>query len=153
MLQLGLESGSQRILDAMRKGIDLTEVSRILEVLHGEGIGTYVYVMFGAPGESLEDARMTAAFVARHAGWIDFLNCAILNLPRGQEDELAVEPFPFSGNDSDLSLYTDFRNPEGMDRRGARRFLEREFKRQPAIAPILRRDPPAFTSSHAALFL
>jgi hypothetical protein len=153
MLQLGLESGSQRILDAMEKGIDLTEVSRILEVLHGEGIGTYVYVMFGMPGETREDACLTLSFVARHAPWIDYLNCAILNLPRGLEDAHEVETFPFSDADRDLSLYTDFRHPDGMDRREARRFLQGEFKRHPAITPILRRDPPAFTSSHAALFL
>ena len=33
-----------------------------------------------------------------------------------------------------------------------RAFLDREFKRQPEIAAILRRDPPLFTSNHAALF-
>jgi hypothetical protein len=33
-----------------------------------------------------------------------------------------------------------------------RRFLDREWKRHPLIAPILRRDPPIFTSNHAPFF-
>ncbi len=33
-----------------------------------------------------------------------------------------------------------------------RQFLDKEFKRHPAIAPILRRDPPIFTSNPAPFF-
>jgi hypothetical protein len=33
-----------------------------------------------------------------------------------------------------------------------RRFLEGEFKRHPAIAAIVRNDPPYFSSNHAPLF-
>jgi hypothetical protein len=152
MLQLGLESGSQRLLDAMGKGIDLRKVSRILETIHGEGIRTYVYVMFGMPGEGPEEARRTLAFVEGHASWVDHLNCSIMNLPHIAEGMEGVERFPFPGSERDLSLYTDFRSRGGMDRRLARQFLDREFRRHPRVAEILRRDPPAFTSSHAALF-
>ena len=153
MLQLGLESGSQRLLDAMGKGIDLKKASRILETIHGEGIRTYVYVMFGMPGENLAEAQRTLAFVQGHASWIDHLNCSIMNLPQEADGMEGIERFPFPGAGRDLSLYTDFRSAEGMDRRLARQFLEREFRRHPRVAEILRRDPPAFTSSHAALFL
>jgi hypothetical protein len=34
-----------------------------------------------------------------------------------------------------------------------RQFLDKEFRRHPAIAPILRRDPPVFTSNHAPFFV
>jgi hypothetical protein len=33
-----------------------------------------------------------------------------------------------------------------------RRFVTGEFSRHPAVAAILRRDPPLFTSNHAPLF-
>ena len=33
-----------------------------------------------------------------------------------------------------------------------RRFLADEFSRDPAVAAILRRDPPLFTSNHAPFF-
>lgn len=153
MLQLGLESGSQRVLARLKKGIRLQVASEVLRALHQQGIATYVYVLFGTPGETMEDAKSTMRFVVDHAPWIDYLHCAILNLPRAGlvSRNLDVREFPGQGH-QDLSLYVDFRASGGMDRRAARRFLEREFSRQPEIAAILRRDPPSFTSAHAALF-
>ncbi len=153
MLQLGLESGSQRILDRLCKGTDLHEVSRILANLHQAGIATYVYVLFGIPGETLEDARRTLEFVAENAEWIDYLHCSILNLPKINGSAWDVELEELDGQElQDLSLYTGFRAAQGLDRKSARRFLLREFSREPRIAKILKRDPPAFTSAHAALF-
>ena len=52
----------------------------------------------------------------------------------------------------DLSLYTDFVHPLGWNRKDVRRFLDQEFKRHPAVASILRKDPPHFTSNHAPFF-
>jgi len=153
MLQLGLESGSQRVLERLGKGVKLEVVSRILSSLHQEGIATYVYVLLGTPGETLEDARKTMEFVADNAASIDYLHCSIMNLPRAVTAPRDVQIMEFPGKQSqDLSLYVDFRACEGMDRKTARRFLEREFSREPTIAQILRKDPPAFTSAHAALF-
>ena len=55
--------------------------------------------------------------------------------------------------EGDLSLYTDFDHPKGWSRSFIRQFLDKEFKRHPALAPILRRDPPVFTSNHAPFFV
>jgi radical SAM superfamily enzyme YgiQ (UPF0313 family) len=136
----------------MGKGIRLDEVSRILEVLHHEGIGAYVYVMFGIPGESQQEARRTLDFVASHARWIDYLSCSIMNLPHEAQGLKGLQTFPFPGDGEDLSLYSDFRSTDGMDRKEARRFLEKDFRRHPDIAKLLKRTPPVFTSNHAALF-
>jgi radical SAM superfamily enzyme YgiQ (UPF0313 family) len=150
MLQLGLESGDQGVLDALHKGIDIATASRVLESLTRSGIGTYVYLLFGTPAETEREARATLDFIVRHAASVDFLNLAIFNMPLcGQEGrELGTDGF----SEGDLSLYTDFRHPRGWDRRRVRQFLDREFKRHPVIAAILRKDPPVFTSNHAALF-
>jgi radical SAM superfamily enzyme YgiQ (UPF0313 family) len=150
MLKLGLESGDQEVLDAMHKGIDLGMVAKALANLEKAGIATYVYLLFGTPTESLAAARRTLAFTVAHRSAITFLNLAIFNMPLGSPDvaDLAANVF----YDGDLSLYTDFEHPLGWHRKEIRRFLDREFKRHPAIAPILRRDPPFFTSNHAAFF-
>jgi hypothetical protein len=55
--------------------------------------------------------------------------------------------------EGDLSLYTSFHHPKGWSRQLIRQFLDKEFKRRPAIASILRRDPPVFTSNHAPFFV
>jgi radical SAM superfamily enzyme YgiQ (UPF0313 family) len=150
MLKLGLESGDQAVLDAMHKGIDLAMVAQALANLEKAGIATYVYLLFGTPTESLAAARRTLAFTVAHSSAITFLNLAIFNMPLASPDvaELAENEF-YAG---DLSLYTDFAHPLGWRRKEIRCFLDREFKRHPAIVPILRRDPPFFTSNHAPFF-
>ena len=150
MLKLGLESGDQGVLDAMHKGISLAMVSEVLHALKQAGIATYVYLLFGTPTETITEARATLEFTVAHHEAITFLNLAVFNLPVcGPEARtLATSDF-YAG---DLSLYTDFIHPMGWHRQKVRRFLDREFKRHPAIAPIVRRDPQLFTSNHAPFF-
>ncbi|NTV12542.1 MAG: radical SAM protein [Desulfobulbaceae bacterium] len=147
MLKLGLESGDQGVLDALDKGIDLGLVSQVLAALAEAGIATYVYLLFGTPAETAAEAIRTMEFVAQHCQEITFLNLAIFNLPVGSPEVNTLEIGNFYGGD--LSLYHDFRHPRGWNRREVRQFLAHEFKRHPKIAPILRRDPPFFTSNHA----
>lgn len=148
LLQLGLESGSTRVLRRLNKGINLRQASEALAALAGAGIAVYLYVMFGTPGEDREDAQQTLRFVAEHAPHVGFLNTSLLNLPLSspQEDDLARRPYPGA---PDLSLYEEFTHTDGWDRRAARTFLEREFARHPHVAPILRRTPAVFGANHA----
>ncbi len=150
MLKLGIESGVQQVLRAMQKGISLEQVAMVLDNLKRAGIATYVYLLFGTPTEALLEARQTLDFVVKHSQEISFLNLAIFNLPiySPETKELEVSDF-YTG---DLSLYSDFIHPRAWQRQDIRRFLDREFKRHPAIAPIIKRDPPSFTSNHAPFF-
>jgi len=150
MLKLGLESGDQGVLDRMQKGIDLGEASSVLRTLNKAGIASYVYLLFGTPPEGLAEARRTLEFIVAHREQIDFLNLAIFNLPVYGPETQQIETKTFY--EGDLSLYTDFDHPKGWGRKTVRQFLDKEFKRHPAIAAILRRDPPAFTSNHAPFF-
>jgi radical SAM superfamily enzyme YgiQ (UPF0313 family) len=149
MLKLGLESGDQGVLDRMGKGVDLGTAIRVLASLKQAGIRVYCYLLFGTPGETPLEARRTLDFVVRHREAIGFLNLAVFMMPLGADETGAYGTAPFT--DDDLSLSTDFRHPRGWDRRRVRLFLEGEFKRHPAVAAILRNDPPQFTSNHAAL--
>lgn len=151
MLKLGLESGSQEVLDATAKGIDLDVASRCLSALKKAGIATYVYLLFGTPFETIVEARTTLDYVVRHGDAINFLNLAIFNMPRCGPETHLVETRQFF--EADLCLYTDFVHSRGWGRAEVRRFLDQEFKRHPAIKPILRRDPPLFTSNHAPFFV
>jgi len=150
MLKLGVESGDQGVLDAMQKGIFISQASRALKTLAKAGIATYIYLLFGTPYETEREARTTLNFVAEHSQYITFLNVAIFNLPVNSPDTKGLELNSFY--EGDLSLYTDFVHPKGWDRRKVRSFLDREFKRDPAIQSIIRRQPPFFTSNHAPFF-
>ncbi|MBF0242035.1 MAG: radical SAM protein [Desulfamplus sp.] len=147
LLKIGLESGDQSVLDKMEKGTDLDFASQILKNLKDAGIGTYVYLLFGTAFEDEAAANKTLDYVTTHSDYISFLNLAIFNLPRFSEDAANLETELFS--EGDLSLYLSFKHPKGWDRKKVRLFLDRQFKRAPAISKILKRDPPVFTSNHA----
>ena len=150
MLKLGLESGDQTVLDDLQKGVNLEEASSALKNLKKAGIATYIYLLFGTPPESLIEARRTLEFVVKHHDCIGFLNLAIFNMPIYGPEAQQMETKTFY--EGDLSLYTSFNHPKGWSRPLIRQFLDKEFKRHPAMAPILRRDLPVFTSNHAPFF-
>ncbi|MBP7230615.1 MAG: radical SAM protein [Syntrophaceae bacterium] len=150
MLKLGMESGNQSVLDQLHKGIDLPIVEKTLKNLKKSGISIYGYFLFGTPPENEESAFQTLDFVCRHANCIDFLNLAIFNLPAGSPEakSLATEDF----YDGDLSLYKNFKHPQNWQRVHVRNFLDKVFKRHPAVVPIVKRTPQFFTSNHAPFF-
>ncbi len=151
MLKLGIESGDQTVLDRLHKGIRLEQAGRILENLWAAGIAVYGYLLFGTPAEDEVAARRTLAFTHQHHQALTFLNLAIFNMPLFGDEAAEHETGLFY--EGDLSLYTGFTHPYGWNRGAVRRFLRQEFTRLPEIAAIIRRDPPQFTSNHAALFL
>ncbi len=151
MLCLGLESGDQDVLNAMRKGINLEQVRIILRNLKETGIGTFVYIMFGSTPETRDAALRTRDFILEHREEISFLNVAVFSMPVMSGELSGLESRSFY--EGDLSLYRDFDHPAGWTRRKVREFLSREFKYIPEIREILKRTPPHFTSSHAPFFL
>jgi radical SAM superfamily enzyme YgiQ (UPF0313 family) len=150
MLKLGVESGDQKVLDALGKGIHIDTVSRALDTIHRAGIATYVYLLFGTPAEDDRSAAKTLDFTLGHASAIDFLNLSIFNLPATGDEAEGLDTVGFY--EGDLSLYRGFIHPLGWSRDRVRRFLSTVFKRPAAIRAILNNDPPFFTSNHAPFF-
>ncbi len=60
---LGAESGSQRILDAMEKGIKVQQIHQARENLRRNGIRTGLFLQFGYPGETWDDIEATIRMV------------------------------------------------------------------------------------------
>jgi hypothetical protein len=150
MLKLGIESGDQKILDQLNKGIEITTASIVLKTLKKIGIATYCYFLFGTPPENEESALKTMEFIIKHNACIDFLNLAVFNLPARSIEAQSLATHDFY--EGDLSLYRNFQHPLGWQRSDVRKFLEKTFKKHPAIAPIVKRIPVFFTSNHAPFF-
>lgn len=150
MLKLGLESGSQRVLDRLNKGINLDRAQRVLHNLNQVGIATYVYLLFGTPAETEVEAEKTLDFVRTHHQAINFFNLAIFNMPICSP-EAAYLKDRFS--DGDLSLYCDFSHPEGWGRKAVRSFLSRRFRKDELIRKIVQNQPGVFGSSHAPFLI
>jgi anaerobic magnesium-protoporphyrin IX monomethyl ester cyclase len=60
---LGVESGSQKILDAMDKGTKLPDISIVREKLRQAGIKACFFLQFGYPGETFDDIISTIELV------------------------------------------------------------------------------------------
>lgn len=60
---LGVESGSQKILDAMDKGTRVEQIAKARENLRNEGIRACYFLQFGYQGETWEDIQKTARLV------------------------------------------------------------------------------------------
>jgi anaerobic magnesium-protoporphyrin IX monomethyl ester cyclase len=60
---MGVESGSQKVLDAMDKGLRVEEVVRARNHLRREGIRTCYFLQLGYPGEQWKDIQKTVSLV------------------------------------------------------------------------------------------
>jgi anaerobic magnesium-protoporphyrin IX monomethyl ester cyclase len=60
---IGAESGSQRILDAMEKGIHVDQIAQATRWLREAGIEVAYFLQFGYPGETLDDIERTLQMV------------------------------------------------------------------------------------------
>jgi len=60
---IGSESGSQRILDAMERGVTVEQVQTAVSLCKSNGIQTGMFLMWGYEGEQLEDIEATIKHV------------------------------------------------------------------------------------------
>jgi radical SAM superfamily enzyme YgiQ (UPF0313 family) len=60
---IGSESGSQRILDAMERGVTVEQVRQAVALCRAGGIQTGMFLMFGYEGEELSDIEATVNHV------------------------------------------------------------------------------------------
>jgi anaerobic magnesium-protoporphyrin IX monomethyl ester cyclase len=67
MVWMGAESGSQRILDAMDKGVTVEQIRHAVIALRASGIQVGMFLQFGYPGETWEDIEKTLALVRQSA--------------------------------------------------------------------------------------
>lgn len=56
---IGAESGSQKIIDAMDRRVDVDQVREMIKLTRKHGIGTGTFIMLGYPGETEKDIEET----------------------------------------------------------------------------------------------
>jgi len=61
----GIESGSQKILDSLQKGVTVEQAERAIKLCKRLGLWGGGYLMIGAPGETKETIRETVEFCRR----------------------------------------------------------------------------------------
>ncbi len=73
-IYFGLESGSDRTLSAMNKGITSKQMSDFIKRLHSSGILAVPSLFVGGPGEGRVDFEKTIQFLVSHRRYIDVVN-------------------------------------------------------------------------------
>lgn len=63
LARIGFESGSQKMLDAMNKGLHVENNRKVLSALFQAGISVHGYFMYGYNGETLSDIEKTKSFI------------------------------------------------------------------------------------------
>ena len=61
-VSIGIESGSQRVLDMMKKRLKISEIKRQVDMVRSVGLDVNGFFILGYPGETIDDIRKTIDF-------------------------------------------------------------------------------------------
>jgi len=156
MLQLGVESGSARLLDRFDKGLDPHVSARVMRAAAAAGIRVYAYLLFGLPGETEADRIATADLLESCEGSVDYLNLSLFNLPHHCEltyraAEFGMELGRFPGGSDAIRLYRPFTCGGEDTRSDARRFVRDRLLARGPVREMHLRTPRWFRAAHLAL--
>lgn len=153
MLQIGFESPVQNVVNAMGKGVKTESYPKILKNLRKAGIRSYVYLMFGYPGQEPDDHQATIDFLNDYQP--DYINASIFRLPPGSPLS------QYQNSDQNRLISAETRKPHrlylqyhgnvlAMDE--LRKWMSREFYSDSIVRQIIQKTPRYYKSSHAVFF-
>jgi hypothetical protein len=105
-LQFGFESGSQRVLDLMVKGNDLSRIDEMLDSLRDAKIAVSVQWFIGFPGETEPEARESFRYLDRRRDAV-IMSSYMGTFTLSPDDDI----FRSNGDLYDIDLY---QRPDGM---------------------------------------
>jgi len=73
MIYWGLDSGSEKILKYINKGINLSVAEKILKYSKDAGIYNFVYLLLGQPTETISDMKETLKFIEKNSKNIHYI--------------------------------------------------------------------------------
>ncbi len=79
-INFGFESGSQRVLDGMKKGTTVADARRVAAAMHTLGIAMGGYVLMGYPGEEWDDIEKTIELI-REIQPVDYSTSVAMPMP------------------------------------------------------------------------
>ena len=132
MVELGVESGSQRVLNRIKKGITVEAVEKTFHLAREVGMKTKAFFMVGLPGEEREDFEESVKLAQRINP--DFLWLSIFIPLPGAE--------AFTAEHLAKAEYLDRTFISSHDPEMNRRFREflRRFYLRPSYMPVMLRN-------------
>jgi len=105
-ISYGVETGTQRLLDFIKKGITLEQVRETFAITKKVGINVRAFFMLGIPTETREESDATIQFARQlKAGWSQFTICVPFPGSSLYQWCLENEPGRISGNWADFRTH------------------------------------------------
>jgi len=123
-LSYGIESGSQRVLEAMNKKFSLKVAQSVLQATKNAGIELQVNFMFGLPTETREDFDCTLQFLRENRQYMDTILASQSFCVIDKGTHLYNHAERFGIRNSKHHLYWDSNNGENDYRERNRRYEE-----------------------------
>lgn len=133
MLYFGLESANDRILKCMDKGINKENALKICKYTTDAGIWTHLFLIFGFPTETRDEARETMDFILKNANVINSMSFGSFQLTK--HSKVYENPAMFGvskikkDENIDLSLWYEHETATGMSKRETDEVIQ-EFYRE-----------------------
>jgi hypothetical protein len=133
----GIESGSDRILELMRKGCDRATMTEVNRSFHDAGVATEWMTFTDHPGETVEEALETVRWIEAERDRIDLFIVGEFGLEKGSH--VAQDPARygvesvFHAEGDDLKLYALFTLESGERSAAERETVDRAIAK--AAAP------------------
>jgi len=70
-IKFGIESGSQRMLDAMGKNISINQICNAIKMTNSTGIKVKIFLIHGYPGENMESTNKTINLLKKMGSMIE----------------------------------------------------------------------------------
>ena len=123
-INYGIESGSQRILDFIKKSVTLENIEQALKVTKNAGIITKGYFIIGHPTETYESIQETIDFIKK-INLDVFQMSFMIPFPGSEFYTIAAQYGDFKNDWDNMNIWTPLFIPTGFSKEG----LEREAKR------------------------
>lgn len=134
-VNVGVESGSQRMLDFYEKNISLAQIRKAVDVIGSLGIRAKGFIILGGPSETLEDLEMTRRFV-NELKLTDIGMTYFTPLPGSDIYDDARKYGKVIGGFDDFSMFRIVFIPKGLDKEDLEYYynrIYREFYLRPRI--------------------
>lgn len=140
----GIESGSQDILNKIKKGTKVNDITSVLTESKKQGIRNVAYVMFGFPSETKEQFIETIQLLKKNDENIDIVSTTIFGLQEGSYIYANPEEFKIKKINREkrtlLPPKITYEVIEGMNTKQATRLKDKYSK----TLKKLNKMPPAF---------
>ena len=129
----GIESGSDRILDLMRKGVDRATLTDVNRAFHEAGVATEWMTFTDHPDETVAEALGTVGWIEEQQEFVDLFIVGEFGLESGSH--IAQDPARYGvrriwyADGDDLRLYALYAHKDGRRTKAANEEVEGEIGR------------------------